>query len=119
MQLAADVQGLAFPDLSKEFGWRAVGMRQERLDGRDATVVYYANGGRRVGYAIVARPALPLPDEGVSTKRDGAEFRALSFQGLPVVTWRRLGHTCVMIGDVTRAELLALASWDEGGSETY
>lgn len=119
MQLAADVQGLAFPDLSKEFGWRAVGTRVERLGGRDTTVVYYAKGGRRVGYAIVARPQLPLPGEGMSTERDGVEFRTLSLQGRPVVTWRRLGHTCVMIGDVTRGELLALASWDEGGSETY
>jgi hypothetical protein len=27
------------------------------------------------------------------------------------VTWRRAGHTCVLIGDAPRPELLKLASW--------
>ena len=111
MQLAVDVQGLPFPDLSREYGWRAIGVRRGRVGGRDATVVYYDKGGRRVGYVIVAGPALPLPGNGASTTLDGVEFQTLSLQGRPMVTWRRLGHTCVMIGAVPQAELLTLASW--------
>ena len=110
-QLAADVQGLPFPDLSREYGWRAVGMRKGRVGGRDATVVYYAKDGRRVGYAIVAGPALPRPGNGASTTLDGVQYQTLSLRGRPVVTWRRLGHTCVMIGNTSRGELLTLASW--------
>ncbi len=117
--LAADVQGLPFPNLSRPFGWRAAGIRRGSLSGRAATVVYYVKGGRKVGYAIVAGPALPQPDNGASATLSGVRFQTLVLQGRPVVTWRRLGHTCVMIGNVSRAELLTLASWHGGGAENY
>ena len=118
-KLAAAVQGLPFPDLSRPFGWRAVGIRQGRVGGREATVVYYGKDGRRVGYAIVAGPALPRPAGSASTTVSGVRFQTMSLQGRSVVTWRRHGHTCVMIGNVPPAELLTLASWHHGGSESY
>ena len=60
-QLAAAVQGVAFPDLSSSYGWRATGVRHGRVDGRDATVVHYTKDGRNIAYAIVAGPGLPRP----------------------------------------------------------
>jgi hypothetical protein len=39
--------------------------------------------------------------------------------GRPTVTWRRLGHTCVLTGTASSAELLALASWRGGGTLRY
>ncbi len=118
-RLAASVQELPFPDLSRAFGWRAVGVRRGRLGGRDATTVYYARGAHRVGYVIVAGPALPLPGSATSTTLSGVRFQGLSVGGRPMITWRRHGHTCVMIGDVSRAQLLTLASWRGGGSMDY
>jgi hypothetical protein len=35
------------------------------------------------------------------------------------VTWQRVGHTCVLTGAASRAELLALASWHGGGTLRY
>jgi hypothetical protein len=35
----------------------------------------------------------------------------LRVNGRRAVTWRRGGHTCVLIGKTTNAELLKLASW--------
>jgi anti-sigma factor RsiW len=115
-RLDVAVQGLSFPDLAKTYGWRASGVRRELLAGRDTTVVYYENGGRRVGYAIVSGPALERPSAASSTTVGGVQFQSFTVQGKPVVTWRRNGHTCVMVGDAGPAQLLALAS---SGGEGY
>ena len=118
-QLAADVQGVAFPDLSGSYGWRATGVRHGRLGGRDATVVHYAKDGRNIAYAIVAGPSLPRPPDAQTTTLGGVQFQTLSVDGRHVVTWRREGHTCVLIGDAPSAELLALASWSGGDAVGY
>ena len=49
---------MSFPGLARAYGWRAVGVRHGSVDGRDATVVYYENGSRRLAYVIVAGAAL-------------------------------------------------------------
>ncbi len=61
MQLAVDVQGVAFPDLAQSYGWQALGVRHGRVGGRDVTAVYYGKGDRRIGYVIAAGPGLPPP----------------------------------------------------------
>jgi hypothetical protein len=38
-------------------------------------------------------------------------YQTLSSDGRLAMTWRRDGHTCVLIGQATRRELLKLASW--------
>ena len=114
--LAAAVQGVVFPDLAASTGWRAVGMRQGSVGGRDATVVYYEKEGRRIGYAIVAGPALARPGDATTTSLDGVQYQTLSLGGRPAVTWRRAGHTCVLIGAAPAPELLSLASWGGGGA---
>src|SRR5262245_3877326 len=117
--LAADVDGVQFPDFRGAWGWRASGIRHDRVDGRDATVVYYRMGGRRIGYVIVSGSALPQPSGGVKAVRLGVEYHGLRAAGRPTVTWRRVGHTCVLTGEASPAELLALASWRGGGALSY
>jgi anti-sigma factor RsiW len=115
-RLAIGVDGVAFPDLAAAFGWRALGVRHGRIDGREATVVYYGKGGRRLAYAIVSDGALARPSGGGLHERSGVSYQALRLNDRLVVTWRRGGHTCVLIGDASRTELLALASWPLGPS---
>jgi anti-sigma factor RsiW len=110
-RLAAAVEGVAFPDFARAYGWRAVGATHGRIDGRDATAVYYAKDGRRLGYAIVADGGLPRPANAQSTVIRGITYQTLRLNDRLAVTWRRRGHTCVLIGNATRAELLKLASW--------
>jgi anti-sigma factor RsiW len=114
-ELAANVDGAVFPDLRRSYGWRAVGVRHDQIDGRNATVVSYAKGGRRIGYAIVAGEGLPKPS-GKGTVLRGVGLHSFDVDGKPAVTWRRVGHTCVLAGDASPQELLALASWHGGGS---
>ena len=115
-RLGASVQGLSFPDYSGALGWKATGLRRGSVGGRDATVVYYERGGRQVAYAIVARPALSSPDAGNTTAVGGVRYQTLSLHGKPAVTWRRDGHTCVIIGSVPADDLLTLASWGDASA---
>jgi anti-sigma factor RsiW len=110
-RLAADVEGVVFPDFLQAYGWRPVGARHGKLDGRKATVVYYQKGGRRLAYAIVSDGALPRPSDGRSSEIGGVRYQTLRLAGRPGVTWRRNGHTCVLIGPAPPAELLRLASY--------
>jgi hypothetical protein len=110
-QLALDVEGVAFPDLLRSFGWRAVGVRRDELDGRNATTVFYEKGAKRIAYVIVAGSGLPRPSGAQGTTREGVLFQTLRVDGRPAVTWRRNGRTCVLVGDASRDELLALAGY--------
>jgi anti-sigma factor RsiW len=110
-QLALDVEGVVFPDLLESYGWRAVGVRRDEIDDRDATTVFYEKDGTRIAYVIVAGPGLARPPGAPSTTRDGVLFHTLRVDGRLAVTWRRLGRTCILIGPVSQGELLTLASW--------
>lgn len=117
-QLAADVEGVQFPDF-RRYGWRADGVRRDTIDGRDATVVYYRKDGRRIAYVIVSGSGLPPPSGAGGMVRRGVEYQSLRADGQPAVTWRRVGHTCVLTGSASPAELLTLASWQGGGGLAY
>jgi len=108
--LAVAVEGVAFPNLAR-YGWHPLGMRRGRIDGRDGTVVFYGRNGRRLGYVIVAGAGLARPSGGQATSIGRVQYQTLRVSGRLAVTWRRDGHTCVLIGQATRAELLRLASW--------
>ncbi len=95
-QLGADVQGIYFPNWQSR-GFRATGQRRDRIDGREATTVFYQWAGRRIGYTIVGSPPLRAPAGKVSWL-NGTELRTLAVDGREVVTWRRDGHTCVLSG---------------------
>lgn len=109
--LSASVQGVAFPDFAPAYGWRALGVRQARVDGRAATAVYYGKDGRRIAYVIVAGPGLARPPSTGSATIGGVQYQTLRLNGAPAVTWRRGGHTCVLTGAASSVELLTLASW--------
>jgi anti-sigma factor RsiW len=118
-KLAVDVEGVAFPNFLHSHGWRATGVRRGRIDGRDATVVFYAKGLRRIAYVIVAGSGLPQPSDARQTTRGRVEYRLLRIEGRPAVTWQRGGHTCVLIGQASPAELLGLAAWQGDGALRY
>jgi hypothetical protein len=118
-ELAADVEGVRFPDFRRAYGWRPAGVREDTVDGRDATVVYYRKGERRIAYVIVSGSGLPPPSTGGETVRRGVEYRTLQAEGQPAVTWERLGRTCVLTGAASTAELLTLAGWHGGGAFRY
>lgn len=109
-KLAAHVEGVAFPNLARLAGWQTAGLRRGHVDGRNATVVFYEKAGRRIAYVIVAGSGLPRPS-GQTTANSGVEYQTLRLRGRLAVTWRRGGHTCLLIGEATRSELLSLASW--------
>ncbi|HEX3226279.1 MAG TPA: hypothetical protein VHQ89_09300 [Gaiellaceae bacterium] len=110
-RLALSAAGLAFPDFGPLYGWHAVGALQGRIHGREATVVVYGRGGRRLSYAIVDGAGLATPAGAPVTVIRHVEYYALRVNGRRAVTWRRGGHTCVLIGQTANAELLKLASW--------
>jgi hypothetical protein len=110
-RLALGVEGVAFPDFAKAYGWRPLGVRHGRIDGRTATVVVYGKNGKRLGYAIVAGDALERPKQSQTTVVRGVEYQTLRLNDVLAVTWRRGGHTCVLLGQAPRPELLRLASW--------
>ena len=117
-KLDARVDGVVFPDFSRTYGWRAVGVRKEPVDGRDAKVVYYKRAGERIGYVITSGSALPQPSGAKTVERRGVPYRTLSVDGKPAVTWERLGQTCVITG-ASSSELVKLASWRGGGTLPY
>lgn len=118
-RLALDVEGVVFPDLASSYGWRAVGVHRGEIDGRNATTVVYEKDGRRIAYVVVAGTGLPRPSAAESTTLDGVLFQTLRVDDRLVVTWRRLGHTCVLVGAAPRSELLSLASWRGDGTLRY
>lgn len=112
--------GLPYPYWEDAFGYRATGVRYDRLDGHSATTVFYARGGARVAYTILDGALLPTGAPARSTVRDGVVLRSLSADGRTVVTWVRAGHTCVLTGQgASSGTLLRLASWRHGGQVRY
>jgi hypothetical protein len=113
-QLAAAVDGVAFPYWGDRFGWRSTGSRSDRLGGRAVTTVFYGDqAGQRIGYSIVAGAPAPHIAGGTIRWRGGSPYRLARIGGDRVVTWMRDGHLCIVAGHVSGATLLMLASWHE------
>lgn len=117
VKLDRDVQDVYFPNWSPSFGWRAIGQRSDRLDGRKAVTIYYQSRGMLLAYTIVSAPALRQPAS-PTTQLGGIQFRTLELGGRVVVTWRRTGHTCVLSGvGVSPTMVRQLAAWKAPGLE--
>jgi anti-sigma factor RsiW len=116
--LPVAVEEVRFPNYEEKFGWRAVGRRDDEIDGRDVTTVFYERGGERVSYSIVAGDALAEPD-GEDIEAEGTRLRRIGAGN--AVTWRRLGHTCVMDGSsaVSLASVAELAGWKAKGEVAF
>ncbi|MBX5470453.1 MAG: hypothetical protein IRZ21_11220 [Thermoleophilaceae bacterium] len=112
--------GIPFPDWSEAFGWRAAGVRRDRLRGRELTTVYYERDGHRIAYSIVSGRPLEVPRSARRATVDGVEIASLRLGGRSVVTWRREGHTCVLSGvGVPAGRLVPLAAWRASGELPY
>jgi anti-sigma factor RsiW len=112
------VEGVRFPNYEEKFGWRATGRRDDEIDGRDVTTVFYERGGERVSYSIVAGDALAEPD-GQDIEAEGTRLRRIDAHN--AVTWRRLDHTCVMDGStgVPLRTVAELAAWKAKGAVAF
>jgi hypothetical protein len=104
--------GLAFPAWVREYGFRAVGTRVDRLGDRTATTVFYDRDGARVAYTIVTGHALARGADASQSMLRGTRLWSFTKSGRAVVTWLRGGHTCVLSGDPgLLSELQRLAAW--------
>jgi hypothetical protein len=118
--LAANVEGVPFPNWSKEFGWGQAGIRSDRLGDRRARTVLYEHDGRRIAYTIVSGDGIAAPSDASTIRRNGVNLHALSDRGRQVVTWWRDGRTCVLsASNVGNRELLKLASWKGDGAVPF
>jgi hypothetical protein len=113
-QLAISAAGIPYPYWDRRFGWHTAGVRTDRLGGRAITTVFYAtSSARRIGYSIVDGRALAIPSGSQPEVWHGVRFDVLHPAGTTtVVTWRRDGHTCILVGSrVSARTLLTLANW--------
>jgi hypothetical protein len=118
--LAAEVEGVPFPNWTGEFDWRQAGTRTDRLDDRLAKTVFYRHAGRRIAYTIVSGEGIPAPTDSHLAELNGVNLHSFSAQGRRVVTWWRQGRTCVLSSsNVGDRELLKLASWKGDGAVPF
>jgi hypothetical protein len=116
--LSETVEGVPFPNWTREFGWREVGYRDDTLAGRETETVFYHHEGHTIAYTIVSGQPLETPDDGVSRQVNGMNVTALSDDhGHDIVVFERGGRTCVLSGHVEhRSTLLELATWKGDGN---
>jgi hypothetical protein len=120
--LAAEQDGVAFPEWGAKFGWEATGARTGEIDGREATTVYYENDeGRTLAYTIVGGDALDTPDDARTIEAEGTPVEIFrTSDGTPAATWEREGHTCILSGAGVPDEKLAeLAGWKGMGDVAF
>ena len=118
--LASSVDGVPFPSLEGEFGWRQAGERSDELDGRDTKTVFYERRGQRIGYTILSGDAIDPPEGSTPTTVNDVALNSTSEGGREIVTWLREGRTCVLSGEgVSREQLLELASWKGEGAVPF
>jgi anti-sigma factor RsiW len=119
-RLATRVEGVPFPNLEGEFGWRQAGERSDELDGRDTKTVFYEREGQRIGYTILSGDAIDPPEGSTPTTLNDVALNSIKEDGQEIVTWLREDRTCVLSGEgVSRQELLTLASWKGEGAVPF
>jgi hypothetical protein len=118
--LSRDVEGVAFPSWTEKFGWRATGERADTLEGRRTATVFYRKESREIAYTIVGGNALDVPDDAQTVRREGTNLRVFRQGGRLVVTWLRLGRTCVLsAAGVDQDVLVKLAAWKGKGAVDF
>ncbi len=115
-QLAASVEGVAFPYWGARFGLRSSGSRTDRIAGHAVQTVFYTDSrGQRIGYSILAGRPAPGVTGGSLAVRGATDYRVLVARGRTVIAWLRSGHLCVIAArGVAPATLLRLARWSTG-----
>jgi hypothetical protein len=110
------LDSVSYPNWYRRYGWEAVGIRSDRLNGRHAKTVFYTKHGRQIGYTVVAGERLRVPRDAATAVQKGVTLRTFSLGGRPVVTWERKGHTCVLTGAAAPRDLAELAAWNAKGA---
>lgn len=119
--LESSIDGVAFPYWG-DLKWESVGARDDKIEGRDAKTVYYANPkGVRAAYTILGGDAVDRPSGASKRTDNGVELYVVEDNGRRIVTWERDGHTCVLSAPVSVPEkkLLDLAAWQGGGNVPF
>ena len=112
--------GLTYPYWEDHFGYKARGVRRDRLNGRLVTTVFYGRGASQVAYEIVSGAPLRQGGPVSSTSLEGVRLWSMATPAGQAVSWLRDGHTCILIGSHTNlSALLNLAAWHEGGRIPY
>jgi hypothetical protein len=113
------VDGVRFPNYAAKFGWRAVGVRTDDLDGR--TMRTSSTSARARGSRTRSSPATrSINPRARAVGREGVTLRGFSGDGRNAVTWKRGGHTCVLSGaGVGTDALLELAAWHGLGAIAF
>jgi hypothetical protein len=111
---------LPYPYWEDRFGFKAVGVRHDHLNGRPATTVFYKSGNQRVAYTIVSGSALPFGARSRGAIHNGVAVWTLHAHGMRVATWLRNGHSCVLVSkNMPFSLLVSLASWRADGKIPY
>jgi hypothetical protein len=122
-ELAAEVDGVSFPnlDLKPGFHWRAIGQRSDELDGRATRTVFYKHEEHVVAYTIVSGKPLGIPATAEPRRRNGVDVGLLRDQhGHDIAVFERGGRTCVISGHVERrSSLVRLATWSGHGEISF
>jgi hypothetical protein len=120
--LQTRIDGLPFPDWGPDFDWRAVGARQDEIEGRRATTVYYDTPrGARAAYTILGGDTIKVPADARAVRIRGDTYHVMNRGDRRIVVWNRDGHTCVMSApmSVPESRLVFLAAWDDGGNVPF
>jgi hypothetical protein len=120
--LRASVEGVPFPYWGDSFQWKAVGARDDKIEGRAAKTVYYENPkGMRAAYTILGGDPIDPPSGARKVTDNGTELWVTTNNGRRVVTWKRGDKTCVMSAPLAIPEhkLLDLASWKGNGGVPF
>ena len=120
--LKASMEGVPFPYWGDSFQWKAVGARDDKIEGRSAKTVYYENPkGVRAAYTILGGDTIDAPSGARKQTRAGIVLSLAQDHGRRIVTWTRAGHTCVLSAPLTVPvqKLLELASWKGKGGVPF
>jgi len=119
--LESSIDGVPFPYWGK-LKWESVGARDDKIEGRSARTVYYANPkGVRAAYTILGGDAVDPPSDAAKHTDNGTDLYVVEDKGRRVVTWERNGHTCVLSAPlaVPEQKLLDLAAWQGNGKVPF
>jgi hypothetical protein len=111
--LQTSIEGVPFPYWGEQ-KWESVGARDDKIEGRAARTVYYANPkGVRAAYTILGGDAIDPPSDATKRTDKGVQLFVVEDKGRRVVNWERDGHTCVLSApmSVPEQKLLDLAAW--------
>ena len=118
--LAANVAGVPFPNLHKEFVWHQAGARSDDLEGRRTKTVFYERAGQRIGYTILSGDPIDPPGGARQSVENGVPLSTAKGRADAIVTWLRSGHTCVLSGSgVSAKDLREVAAWKGDGAVPF